>query len=332
MASDFSAAIDRDRLSFLLDQQAHCDRYLAPIADPRDKTVLVVGAGVGTEILWCLNRGAASVTGIDVKPQPNTALEKVLGRKAQGTRYRVHELGIEDAESLDQTFDLVLSNNVFEHLPDVPRALEVCAALVRPGTGRLAIFSSPLFYSSAGSHLDHAPWEHLWGNPEDLRQRLLKGGDLPPYHALYWADLAGFFQEIGLNRLQVGDFWEGVRKAGLVVLDFGLVKDRHLSRLEEFQARLAPVCEAAEVTLTDLTVEGFWAEMAVPGVGTDDSYTSMQEAPGAGGAMSNVDNQVLEERVQELEELIRGVERSASFRLGRLLTAPARRFRSLFGG
>jgi len=328
----FSVAIDRDRLQFILDQQAHCDRYLAPIADPQGKTVLVVGAGAGTEILWCLKRGAARVTGIDLKPQPCTALEKALGENARGKRFRVLEMRVEEADALDQKFDLVISNNVFEHLPDVPRALEVCRDLVRPGTGRLAIFSSPLFYSSAGSHLTHLPWEHLWGDPDDLRERLLKAGDLPEYHALYWADLPCFFQEIGLNRLRLVEFLESVRKAGLVVLEFGIVKDRHVGRFEEFAAQLAPLCEATEVTVTDLTVEGFWIEMAVPGEGTEDAFSSLLESSGSyHGCPSLVSDPLRsEERVRELEELLRGVEKSVSLRLGRMLTAPFRTLKSLF--
>jgi SAM-dependent methyltransferase len=331
---DFSAAIDRDRLRFILDQQAHCDRYLASIADPKGKEVLVVGAGAGTDLLWCLKRGAASVTGIDIKPQPSTALEQALGSAADDGRYRVLEMGIEVAGILDQKFDLVISNNVFEHLPDVSRALEVCRDLVRPESGRIAIFSSPLFYSSRGSHLEHLPWEHLWGDPEELRQKLLKAGDLSEYHALHWADIPHFFEEIGLNRLCIVDFLAMVQKAGLVILDFGIVQDRHLGRLKEFHSRLAPVCEAAGVTVTDLTVEGFWIEMAVPSRGTDDSFPTPLEAGGSNQGPSSLIAGLprSQERLRELEELLRDVENSVSLRLGRLLTAPFRKLRSLVSG
>ena len=37
----------------------------------------------------------------------------------------------------------------------------------------MAIFSSPLYWSSQGSHLPHAPWEHLAPDREGLRRRLL---------------------------------------------------------------------------------------------------------------------------------------------------------------
>ncbi len=326
MQQNFSAAIDRDRLRFILDHQAHLDRYLSPIADPRGKSVLLVGAGAGTEILWCLEQGAKSVTAIDVKPQPTLALEKALaGRNLRGD-YQVVEMGIEDAGSLGRTYDLLISNNVFEHLPDVPKALEVCRQLARPGSGRIAIFSSPLFYSSYGSHLEHKPWEHLWAEPEELRQKLLDSGDLPEYHALTWADLPGFFHEIGLNRLTFDAFFDAVRGAGLLVLGMGTVKDRHVDQLGQYLPRLVPVCEAAGLSVSDLAIEGFWAELAPPEGATSDSYASLLEAQGHGHDIPHV----LEElkgsraRVGELEDLLARVEKSPSLRLGRLLTAPLR--------
>lgn len=332
MKQDFSAAIDRDRLRFILDHQAHCDRYLSPIADPRGKSVLLVGAGAGTEILWCLNRGAERVTAIDVKPQPTTALETALGENPRSDRWRVLEMGIEHASSLEETFDLVISNNVFEHLPDIPRALEVCRDLARPGSGRIAIFSSPLFYSSSGSHLSHQPWEHLWGDPDELREKLLGSGTLPEYHALTWADLPGFFHEIGLNRLTLATLFEAVRSAGLVTLEFGIVKDRNLDRLEEFLPRLAPVCRTAEISITDLAAEGFWIEMAAPADSPTDPLLSLLEARGFGHDLPRILAELTSsrERIRELEEVLFQVEKSPSFRLGRLLTAPLRGLRSLF--
>lgn len=326
MQQDFSAAIDRDRLRFILDHQAHLDRYLSPIADPRGKSVLLVGAGAGTEILWCLEHGAESVTAIDVKPQPTTALEKALARRNVRGSYQVLEMGIEDAHTLGKTYDLLISNNVFEHLPDVPRALEVCRQLAHPGRGRIAIFSSPLFYSSSGSHLEHQPWEHLWANPEELREKLLRSGELPEYHALTWADLPGFFHEIGLNRLTFDDFLEATRGAGLVVLEMGLVKDRHADQLGEYLPRLLPICESAGLSVSDLAIEGFWAELAPPEGAASDTFYSLLETRGFGRDIPHVleELEASRTRVRELEDLLSRVEKSPSFRLGRLLTAPLR--------
>ncbi|MDA8019355.1 MAG: methyltransferase domain-containing protein [Thermoanaerobaculia bacterium] len=331
MQQDVSDAIERERLKFILDHQAHLERYLSPIADPEGKSVLVVGAGAGTEILWCLERGAASVTGIDLMPQSNHALEQALVQRSVSGDYRVLEMGVEEAGSLGQTFDLVLSNNVFEHLSDVPEALRVCRKLTRPGSGRVAIFSSPLFYSSPGSHLDHLPWEHLWGDPDRLRDRLLAEGGLPEYHALRRADLDGFFQEIGLNRLTLNGLLDAVRETGLLILDFGIVKDRHAAHLQEYLPKLEPVCTEMGISVTDLAVEGFWLEMAVPAEAPADALASLMEARGLGPDLRALVSEVTaaRARAEQLEDLLARVEKSPSLRIGRMVTAPFRKLRSL---
>src|SRR5262245_20166996 len=65
---------DDDRLRFILAGQEHCDHFLTPLAAPAGRRVLVVGAGAGTEMLWCLRHGAREVVGIDVLEQSPRAL------------------------------------------------------------------------------------------------------------------------------------------------------------------------------------------------------------------------------------------------------------------
>ena len=88
----------------------------------------------------------------------------------------------EHVDSLKDKFDLVLSNNVFEHVSDIQRTLSACARVTRHN-GRIAIFTDPLYYSSVGSHLSLEPWEHLWGDGNTIRERLLRM--LPADHALH---------------------------------------------------------------------------------------------------------------------------------------------------
>ena len=332
---------DAERLRFILEGQRHCEHFLAPLADPRGKSVLVVGAGAGTEMLWCLRQGAREVVGIDILVQSPAALARAV--EERGVQpvppFSILPLRIEDAHTLGRRFDLVLSNNVFEHLGDLPRAFEVCASLVEPGTGRVAIFTDPLYYSSAGSHLPAEPWEHLGGAPEPLRQRLL--GAVPPYHALHRLDLPEYlFSEISLNRMRPGDLLDAVRASGLVVLNLRLLRDRRLQDLPACLDRLGAVCREEEVTVTDLAVEGIGIELmrlgesplAEPPVSTEE----VREAVYRGGLERR--NHELEEALREAREekkralheianlrrILVSVEESWSFRLGRLLTAPAR--------
>lgn len=332
---------DAERLRFILEGQRHCDHFLAPLADPRGKSVLVVGAGAGTEMLWCLRQGAREVVGIDILVQRPAALARAV--EEMGIRparpFSILPLRIEDAYTLGRRFDLVLSNNVFEHLGDLPRAFEVCASLVEPGTGRIAIFTDPLYYSSAGSHLPVEPWEHLWGAPGPLRQRLLAA--IPSWHALHRLDLPEYlFSEISLNRMRLGSLLDAVRASGLVVLNLRLVRDRHLQDLPACQDRLEVVSREEKVTVTDLAIEGIAVELMrlgeSPLAEAPVSTEEVREANYRGGLERR--NHELEEALREAREerkralhetanlrrLLVSVEESWSFRLGRLLTAPAR--------
>src|SRR5579885_2526779 len=100
---------DDERLGFILAAQEHCDHSLTPIADPAGKSVLVVGAGAGTEMLWCLRHGAREVLGLDVAPQSPAALSAAVARlgiggEAGAPRFSILEMGIEEADSLGRRF------------------------------------------------------------------------------------------------------------------------------------------------------------------------------------------------------------------------------------
>lgn len=63
---------------------------------------------------------------------------------------------------MERKFDIVLSNNIFEHLPDISQALKACKQMIRQYEGRIAIFVDLLYYSSVGAHISLADrWEHL---------------------------------------------------------------------------------------------------------------------------------------------------------------------------
>ncbi len=348
---------DEERLRFILAAQEHCDHFLTPIADPAGKTVLVVGAGAGTEMLWCLRHGAREVLGLDVVAQSPNALAAAVAQLGlpSTARFSILEMGIEKADSLGRRFDLVLSNNVFEHLPQLERAFEVCAGLVEPYRGRLAIFTDPLYYSSAGSHLPVEPWEHLWGEPAALRERLL-GGGLGAGHPLRRMDLGTYLHdEISLNRMRLGDFLEGVRKAGLAVLNLRLVRDRHLADLYRYRDRLPGLSD------TDLTLEGIAAELVrlegPPPPDLPPFYTTEEVVLAAQSQVgylertrlsealqaeehrsSNLAEELaaerrhaedLQQKLDQVARVLAGVEASPSFRLGRLATAPLRWLRGL---
>lgn len=193
--------------------QPHCERHLAPLADPAGKRVLVLGSGWGTEVLWALRRGASFVLGVDPASRSGQPLEAALKKQAVSGGYEIRRATTLD---LDQTrdFDLILSNNVAEHIHGLKATMGSLRGLLRQN-GRVAIFADPLFYSSMGSHLKVEPWQHLM---EDVRSLVPASG---------WEEY-----KYGLNRMTVTDFLGAVRESGLVLIKFSTVPDRNLRRLK----------------------------------------------------------------------------------------------------
>lgn len=242
---------EEQRVSFELDYilkfQRHCDRYLSKIANPQGKSVLVIGCGYGTEMMWCIRNGVKEVIGLDSVERDTKALDRAI--KQYNIRhippFKMLNLPVEQAETLGRQFDLVLSNNVFEHLPDIDKALKVCKQLVNPDTGRIAIFTDPLFYSSMGSHLPVEPWEHLWGNLDDIKSKVDR-------------DLWGHYMD--LNQMTLLAFIKSIVRNELVVLKLETVPDRNMKYLSTYLNKIQPY-----VSVTDLTIEGICVELAPPG-------------------------------------------------------------------
>lgn len=308
------------RLTFILEGQQHCDHFLTPIADARGKRVLVAGSGAGPEMLWCIRHGAREVTGVDIAPQTADALRAACAQLHVHAPFTMHQMAIEDATKLGRRFDLVLSNNVFEHVSDIPRSLHACAELVEPA-GRIAIFTDPLFYSSAGSHLEHQPWEHLWGKIDGM-------------------------DAIALNRMRLTDFLEAIRASGLVLLNLRIVSDRNVGALSTYRDKLG------QIPPVDLTIEGIAAELVRIGstdvVSTEELVLSRErqgherEVRELNVALQHERDAREEERARltesvqrwmataaEVKSVLDGVERSVSFRLGRAITVPLRGLRRL---
>lgn len=293
---------DEDRWRFIVEAQRHCDHYLTPVAAPRGRSVLVAGCGAGTEMLWCIRHGAREVVGIDRAEQSPAALERAVRDLDSNCQvpFSIARLAIEDAGKLGRRFDLVLSNNTFEHVGGLGRAFQACAGAVAAG-GRVAVFTAPLYFSSAGSHLATEPWEHLWADPEDLRRRLL--ATLPPGHPLHAMSLGRYFdEEISLNRMRLADFLGAIWDSGLAVLNLRLIRDRHWSDYPAYAARLAALQSddglhqspatgpPSPPRAADFLIEGIAAELAPPAAAGPEPLTATED-------------DVREQRVKSLEQL-----------------------------
>ena len=163
--------------------------------------------------------------------------------------YDAYEFRIEnvhDTALTGETFDLILSNGVFEHVMDLKGVLSAFRHLLRPG-GRVAIFADGLWYSSIGGHIRGEPWAHLWRSPLELR------GDLTPER---WEVLCN-----RLNRMTISDFLGAVRGVGLLILQLGLGSDPNLAELDRYLPRIR---ERMNVSPADLSVVSIGCELCFP--------------------------------------------------------------------
>jgi ubiquinone/menaquinone biosynthesis C-methylase UbiE len=247
MAAEIELKKQKERI---LQFQGHCRRYLAPLLNPCGKSILVLGSGWGTEMLWCAEAGATEVVGIDPAPRGIDALKEVMRERAVHDPpiveyYRINSSRVPQA--VGRRFDAVLSNNVFEHIDDIEGTLRSLREILLPG-GRIAIFSAPLYYSSAGSHLRALePWQHLWAGPSQLETLLSEE---------QWK-----YMNRSLNRMTVERFLNAVQQAGLMALQLRLYPDRNLKRIGAY---LPKIRDLVDIYPFDLSVEGIGCELCFP--------------------------------------------------------------------
>ncbi|MEM1331309.1 MAG: class I SAM-dependent methyltransferase [Planctomycetota bacterium] len=195
--------------------------------------VLVVGAEDGAEALALLARGAATVTGTDhgdafvddarrrerdevrqrvvaVAKEAAAALSwdsDHLARVHEGVRYEIDDLC--DSSLPDGAFDLIVSWQTLEHIPDVPAAMRETSRLLAPGG--LAYHEYNPFFAIDGGHtpvtLDFA-WGHARLDRADIARFLRE-------HRSEEADEAMSFLDSALNGASQRDVRSAIEAAGL---------------------------------------------------------------------------------------------------------------------
>ena len=105
--------------------------YIAQRIDLNQSTVLDVGCGGGLLAEAMAQRGAR-VTGVDRSPKALSVAR--LHAEQAGVDVDYQENDAETwAQTHQQTYDVVTCLEVLEHVPDVPRAVAACAAMLKPG-------------------------------------------------------------------------------------------------------------------------------------------------------------------------------------------------------
>jgi ubiquinone/menaquinone biosynthesis C-methylase UbiE len=137
-----------------------------PYWDLKGLCVLDIGTGLGGKLPFYVEMGAKAVTGIDISfKSVRTSYQHVDSLGLTATDHASVSLAVTDAACLpflDNTFDAIVSINVFEHIKQLEAAIHEAYRVLKPG-GTAFLHLNP-YYSPWGPHLEnwiHFPWPHL---------------------------------------------------------------------------------------------------------------------------------------------------------------------------
>jgi SAM-dependent methyltransferase len=179
--------------------------------DIADKTVVDYGCAAGDDAIDLARHGARRVLGIDTR-------QMLIAR----ARRKAEEAGLEDrcafvADSND-TVDVVLSIDRFDHDENPDATLRAMHRLLRPGGKAFISFGPPWFHPLGGHVFSVFPWAHL----------IFTESALIRWRADFKADGATRFSEIdgGLSRMTVRRFYRALTKSDFAIDQFEAVPIR----------------------------------------------------------------------------------------------------------
>jgi SAM-dependent methyltransferase len=117
------------------------------------RAVLDLGCGWGGRAARWLEIGASSVCGVEIAASQVVGACAFAEKKGFASRVQFLVGTGEDIPCEPGSFDLVVMNDVMEHVIDPGRVLSECFRVLRPG-GRLATVFPPYYDVHGGSHLD----------------------------------------------------------------------------------------------------------------------------------------------------------------------------------
>ncbi len=165
------AQLDRERVSDYFGRDGTVERWWTPDSGPLSFhydaeiqvleehlcvdpgwRVLDVGTGRGRFGAWFAGQGC-SVVGVDLNPEMLEVAREAARKQGIEGRFRLVQAGAEDLSGLgDETFDVVLCMELFDHLPDLDRALaEMRRRLAPDGRLLFTYVPSESLYGSLGN-------------------------------------------------------------------------------------------------------------------------------------------------------------------------------------
>lgn len=182
--------------------------------------ILDVGCGHGKLSRKLAMEGAKEVEGIDIA-ESSIAYANALQASQPVDNLRLRLQSVYELDFPDQHFDAVVSQVVFEHIDDVPRALAQIYRVLKPGGS--FYFTVDAFRSRYGPHMAHfvrVPWPLIFFSEEACakvsqdgfeRLRRLHPDIIVPDYFQWSMSLPS------LNRLSIAEFERMIDDAGFRV-------------------------------------------------------------------------------------------------------------------
>lgn len=102
---------------------------LRQISNKNIKDVLEIGCGIGLVSAWLADKYGLNVYGIDIDPE-EIKIAKEINKERHRLHYRIEDAGRLSFEN--NSFDLVISQNVFHHIPNWPNVVAELKRTLRP--------------------------------------------------------------------------------------------------------------------------------------------------------------------------------------------------------
>lgn len=193
--------------------------------DIAGKTILDFGCGWGYQVIAMALKGASFVVGVDVREEfcsQGIKLAREFGV------YQKVEFITKIEDNLYEHFDLIISQNSFEHYGDPHGVMILWKKILKP-KGKIYIVFGPPWYAPYGSHMHFftkIPWLNL----------LFRESTVMKVRSHFRSDGAKRYEEVegGLNKMSINKFEQIIREPGLRIryINYHAVKGiRFLTKL-----------------------------------------------------------------------------------------------------
>ena len=207
--------------------------------DVYQKRVLEIGCGQGGNCIFAAMVGAKEVVGIDLSDSALETAEKLKANVQHETGFELNvsflKMFAENLKFEDGELDIIIADNVFEHVNSVEVVMNECARILRRGS-KIIVPNFPSFRSKFGHHVKYGiriPWVHLLFSERTIVLLMHKLAEKDPKMHYFYPGLksgATTFQEIraykDLNYISIKIFTDAAEQAGFKIESLFVTRPR----------------------------------------------------------------------------------------------------------